>query len=344
VTLVHFLSISASAIQIAMDGSLGGYDSDQCCRPTIDALTDFLFVRLRLDLVVKFVLSAAVTIVISEQFKKPWRLRRYENLGWKIKAAIDKAVRTVGAGGTMPATSAYKVLVDDLTRLLGPLAPLLAGHSAHHGWVGSLAAVLDPNAAKNKMDLQLIQVSHGSANKCQRLGAPFNHAITISATAADTAAHPITTVTPPTITPANPVPMVGGPVVNAAHNITSPGDRKFPIVIGNSHAFVEVKIKDVDGKARVICDCPSCTSMDDLITLTGAIPLPPGPPAPVGPVLSQPFNRMTGNWPGLKKRCPNAGELERFYAAAISDLNANWHIGSFVKVMVELHATMHSHR
>ncbi len=342
--LIHVLGFGLSTVQFAFDGSLGTSDTEQCCRPTIDALSDLLFVRLHIDLIVKFTLSATIAVTVWEQIKQAWRTRLYENLAHKIKKAIDKAVRTVGAGGTSAATSAYRVLVEDLTALLGPLAPLLAGHSAHHGWIGSLASIVDQNAAKNKLDLQLVQVSHCQAKTCKRLGAPFDYNITISATAADTTPHAITTVRPPTITPAEPMGPPPWPPVNSRIDITETKNRRFPIGIGNSSAFVEVDIKDVDGKARIICDCPTCGKLEDLIRLTGAVPHPPGPAAPVGPVLSQPFNRATGDWPGLKKRSPNDGELDRFYGSAISELHANWNSAAFVKVLRELHTAMHSHR
>jgi len=342
--LVHILSVGLTTVQFAFDGALGATDTEQCCTPTIDALSDLLFVRLHIDLIVKFTLSATIAVAIWEQFKQAWRTRMYENLAHKIKKAIDKAVRTVGAGGTSAATSAYRVLVEDLTALLGPLAPFLAGHSADHGWIDSLAAIVDQNAAKTKLDLQLIQVRYGQAKTCKRLGGPFDHAITISATAADATPRAITTVSPPTIAPAVPMSIPQWQVVNEVRDLTKPEGRSFPIAIGNSSAFVNVKIKDLDGKARIICDCSECTKMEDLISLTGAEPLPPGPAAPVGPVLSQPFDRTTGDWPGLKKRGPNEGELDRYYAGAISALHKNWHSASFVKVMRELHTAMHSHR
>ena len=279
-----------------------------------------------------------------------WRAFRYKRLFERAREKINTAVQAIGAGSSPVAV--HGLLMADLGVILGPLAKVVAGATLSHPWVEDLVSVLDPNAPARKLDLELLQVRYCLANKCDHLKSPFQHTITISGTAASNHPHHITTIQQPGIEPVGAVGIPGANVPGGAPPtpflagspipLNTPAQRRFPIVVGQTHAFVEVNIQDMDSKTRIICDCPSSTGFVDLKELTGAIPPPPsvpGPPGP-GPVLRGPYS--TPAWPGLNKRPPSPTELGRFYSKAISSLNASWTEKNVVGFLKDLHKQMHS--
>lgn len=279
-----------------------------------------------------------------------WREARYKRLFERARKKISAAVQAIGAGH--PAVAVHGQLMSDLRQILGPLASILAGPTLAYPWVQNLVELLDTQAPARKYDLELLQVRYCVANKCDHLKSPFQHTITISGTAASNHPHHITTIQQPGIEPVVAVGIPGANVPGGAPPtpflagspipLNTPAQRRFPIVVGQTHAFVEVNIQDMDGKTRIICDCQQSMGMVDLKELTGAIPPPPsapGAPGP-GPVLRGPF--AGSSWPALYKRTPNTPELSRFYAKAISDLNANWTEKTVVSFLKDLHKQMHS--
>jgi len=280
-----------------------------------------------------------------------WRTFRYKKIFEAARKKINTAVQAIGAGSSPVAV--HGLLMADLGVILGPLAKVVAGATLAHPWVEDLVNVLDPNAPARKYDLELLQVRYCVANKCDHLKTPFQHTITISGTAASNTPHSITTIQQPGVAPVGGVSIPGANVpgvtppspflAGSAIPLNTPAQRRFPIIVGQTHAFVEVNIQDLDGKTRFICDCPSSNGFVDLKDLTGAIPAPPAVPAAPGPgpVLRGPF--ATPAWPGLNKRTPSASEMARFYSKAISQLNATWTEKNVVEFLKDLHKQMHSY-
>jgi hypothetical protein len=221
----------------------------------------------------------------------------------------------------------------------------LAGSSAKYPWIAELIDLLDPKAVARDLDLALLQARYCEANDCDHLKTPLMHTITISGTAANNPAHGITTIQQPGVAPVGPMLIPGAPVAVAGNPvpIDQPGQRRFPILLGSTHAFVEVGIKDIPRGTRIICDCPKSKTADDLTALTGSAKPPPG--VPHNPVLTQPFGSVTpGQWQGLFKRAPKPNEEEKFYAKKIAILNANWTEENVLKFLRRLYKAMHQNR
>jgi len=275
-----------------------------------------------------------------------WRVQRYKRLHAGVRKKINEAVRDVGSG--MSSETVYSRLAVELNNLIGPLVELAAGVSPTTPFIQHLVQIVDTNAIERSLDLELLQAKYCFANNCDHLGTElhtknaFKHQIHFKGTAASNPPHHITTIQQPEIAAVGPRPIGAGAIVGAPYPLGDPASRRFPIVIGQSHAFVEVDITDIDSQTRIICDCQQSHGPVDLKVLTGAFPPPPavpGPPGP-GPVLQGAFT--LGSWPGLSRRSPSTAEKAKFCSAAISKLNGSWIEEDVVNFLKRLHKTMHS--
>lgn len=263
-----------------------------------------------------------------------WREFRYRRLHAAVRKQINDAVRQIGSG--TPPVTAHRQLAANLNNLIGPLVELAAGVSPTTPFIEHLVQIVDPNAPERSLDLELLQAKYCFAHNCDHLGTElytnnaFKHQIHFKGTAASNPPHHITTIQQPKIAPVGPRPIGAGAIVGAPYPLGDPASRRFPIVIGQSHAFVEVEITDIDSQTRIICDCQKSRGPVDLKDLTPPKIMAGGP----GPVLS-----MVAS---LSKRPLNTIEETRFYSKAISDLNGSWIEKDVVNFLKRLHKTMHS--
>ena len=267
-----------------------------------------------------------------------WREFRYRRLHAAVRKQINDAVRQIGSG--TPPVTAHRQLAANLNNLIGPLLELAAGLSPTTPFIEHLIHIVDPNAPERSLDLELLQVKYCFAHNCDHLQTPFKHEILITGSAASNPNHSIFTIQQPGIQPVGPVPIPGVPnLAGALHfPLNTPQERRFPIIVGQSQAFVDVEIQDMDRNTRIICDCQKSQGPVDLKDLT-----PPkitvGTPGP-GSVLQGAM--ASGTWPAVKKRKLNAIEETRFYSTAISNLNGSWIEKDVVNFLKRLHKTMHS--
>ena len=341
------ISSVASALAVMLQDSTLNYpDNAGCCRSAGSVLLNFILHGINYKLIVIICIIILVLGWIQTKVLRAWREYTYRKLFERVRKSLNRAIKTVGGGGATGAATAYTQLQTDLQCILGPLADVMAGVSSRYPWIGDVIGILDSNAAERDLDITLLQVRHCKASSCDHLKTPFAHSVTISGTAASNPSHSISTIQQPGIAPIAGVGIPGTGGIGLAGtpiDISKPPQRRFPIVLGSTHAFVDITLADVDKTTRFICDCAKSEGPTDLKDLTGAVPPPPG--VPPGPVLEHPFGSITkGEWRGVSKRKPNPGELGKFYAKKIAELNVSWTEDNVISFLHSLHDHMHKNR
>jgi hypothetical protein len=313
---------SISLVQSTNYGDVSG-----CCQQSLINIAIAFLRHIDFKIPIEISIGSGTILFTWEKIKIRWRFWTYKNLYYHVRKLINYAIKSAMTDGP---EKAHRELSEGVKCALGPLHEVFFRSSTEHSWIKDVVDLIDERALENLLDLELIQASHCEANKCKHLGTPFSHYIYFEGALAENTPHSVRTVQTPGL----------GDLGSQKIDLTDPKTRKFPIRLGNTHAFVDVGIGEIKGGVRIICDCENSSKLIDLKELTGASPPPPG--VPKGPVFR---HQMTNRqWAGLQKRKPNAAERAKFCQANIAALHASWKEPTVVNFLADLHDAMHRYR